>query len=127
MLGLCAGEVAVYAYLMFREDRKTYKCHPGYTTIGEALQMSKNTVAKYVRMLERKRLIKTRYTTFDLQGKCCNGNLEYTILPIEEAVKDFEEKQECQLQLEYQKAQMLEKLEKYDKGHVKKSMMKKSG
>ena len=124
MLDLCAGEVAIYVYLMYREDRETYKCHPSYTTIGDALQMSKNTVAKYVRMLEKKHLIKTRYTTFDHNGKCVNGNLEYTILPICEAIKIFDEKQERQLQFEFQKAQVLEKLEKFDKRHKK---SKKSG
>lgn len=45
-LGLDSGEIAVYAFLMYCEDRKTFKCHPSYSTIGESLGMSKNTVKK---------------------------------------------------------------------------------
>lgn len=47
-LGLTAGEILVYTYLMYCEDRKTFQCHPSYTTIGEAVNMSNNTVAKHV-------------------------------------------------------------------------------
>ena len=38
-LGLDAGEIAIYAYLMYCEDRKTFQCHPSYATIGEAVGM----------------------------------------------------------------------------------------
>ena len=41
--GLSTGEIAVYAYLMYCEDRKTFQCHPSYKTIGNAVGMSKNT------------------------------------------------------------------------------------
>lgn len=47
-LGLSAGEIAVYAYLMRCEDRKTNQCHPSYATIGKAVGMSRNTVKKHV-------------------------------------------------------------------------------
>ena len=56
-LGMNAGEIAVYAYLMFRENRKTYQCYPSYRTIGEAVGMSRNTVKKYVDALVEKQLI----------------------------------------------------------------------
>ena len=46
-LNLSAGEIAVYAFLMYCEDRKTFRCHPSYTTIGDATGMSKSTVKKY--------------------------------------------------------------------------------
>ena len=36
-LGLSSGEILVYAYLLYREDRKTFKCHPSYETIGKAV------------------------------------------------------------------------------------------
>ena len=36
-LGLSTGEIAVYAYLMYCEDRKTFQCHPSYKTIGKAV------------------------------------------------------------------------------------------
>lgn len=47
-LELSSGEIAVYAYLMYCEDRKTFQCHPSYKTIGKAVGMSKNTVRKPV-------------------------------------------------------------------------------
>ena len=56
-LGLSTGEIAVYAYLMYCEDRKTFQCHPSYKTIGNAVGMSKNTVKKYVDSLIEKQLI----------------------------------------------------------------------
>ena len=45
-LGLSTGELAVYAYLMYCEDRKSHQCWPSYKTIGEAVGMSRNTVQK---------------------------------------------------------------------------------
>lgn len=36
-LELSGGEILVYTYLMYREDRKTFQCHPSYKTIGEAV------------------------------------------------------------------------------------------
>ena len=56
-LGLSPGEIAVYPYLMYCEDRKTFQCHPSYKTIGKAVGMSKNTVKKYVDGLIEKGLI----------------------------------------------------------------------
>lgn len=89
-LGLYSGEISVYAYLMYLEDRKTFKCHPSYKTIGRALKMSRNTVRKYVKSLEEKRLISTEPSSVTLKsGKKQNGNLLYTVLPIQEAVEYF--------------------------------------
>ena len=39
-LGLDSGEIAVLAFLMYCEDRKTYQCHPSYSTLGSAGGMS---------------------------------------------------------------------------------------
>ena len=87
MLGLCPGELAVYAYLRHCENRKTHQCWPSYKTIGNAVGMSENTVAKHVGSLERKGLIRTEPTTVITKaGKKRNGNLMYTILPIEEVI-----------------------------------------
>ena len=61
-MDLSSGEIALYAFLMRMEDRKTYSCYPSFKTIGNALRMSKNTVMKYVRLLEEKELIKTERT-----------------------------------------------------------------
>lgn len=89
-LGLYSGEISVYAYLMYLEDRKTFKCYPSYKTIGRALKMSRNTVRKYVKGLEEKRLITTEPSSVTLKsGKKQNGNLVYTVLPIQEAVEYF--------------------------------------
>ena len=62
-LGLSTGEIAVYAYLMYCEDRKTFQCHPSYKTIGNAVGMSKNTVKKYVDSLIEKQLITAEPTS----------------------------------------------------------------
>ena len=87
-LGMNAGEIAVYAYLMFRENRKTYQCYPSYRTIGDAVGMSRNTVKKYVDALVEKQLIyvePTKVKTRD--GGLRNGYLLYTILPLEAALE----------------------------------------
>ena len=82
-LNLSAGEIALYAYLLRCENRKTFKCYPSYKTIGKSLGMSKNTVKKYVDSLQEKRLIDTAYTfIYSESGKKSNGNLMYTILPV---------------------------------------------
>ncbi len=52
-LNLCPGEIVVYSYLLFCEDRKTYQCWPSYKTIGRAVGMGETTVRKYVGQLER--------------------------------------------------------------------------
>ena len=47
-LGLSAGEIAVYNYLMYCEDRRTYQCYPSYRKMGEALNLTRKTIMKYV-------------------------------------------------------------------------------
>ena len=94
LLGLSPGELAVYSYLLFCEDRSIYQCWPSFKTIGKATGMSTNTVRKYVRMLEERRLITTEPTsiiTKDSQKR--NGNLLFTIRPIQEAVEQFYQQQ----------------------------------
>lgn len=53
-----ARTIAVYGYLLFREDRKTYQCLVSYRMIGEAIGKSVNTVRKYVMELEERGLIR---------------------------------------------------------------------
>lgn len=85
---LCCGEISVYAYLMYCEDRKTFQCHPSYKTIGKALKMSQNTVRKYVAGLIDKKLITAEPTRIrSKDGRKRNGSLLYTIRPIKEAVQ----------------------------------------
>ena len=54
-LGLSPGEIAVYSFLLFCEDRKTYQCYPSYRTIGDAVGMSRNTVCKLCEVAGGKR------------------------------------------------------------------------
>ena len=86
-LGLTPGELSVYAYLIFCEDRETHQCWPSIGKICQYTGMSANTVAKYIRQLEEKRLIDTESTKVRTKaGVVRNGNLRYTIRPIQEAV-----------------------------------------
>lgn len=107
-LGLLHGAIAVYGYLLRCEDRRTYRCHPSYKTIGKALNMSENTVRKYVTELEEKRLIRTEPTTIATRdGRRRNGSLMYNIRPIQEAIDYYHERQMRELEetVERQRAQ----------------------
>ena len=93
-IGLSYPEISIYCYLLSIEDRETYQCYPSYKTIGKALGMSENTVSKYVRSLEEKGLIRTEPTMVrSKDGRPLNGNLLYTIRPIQAAVELFYERQ----------------------------------
>ena len=110
-LGLSPGEIAVYSFLLFCEDRKTYQCYPSYRTIGDAVGMSRNTVAKYVRQLEEKGLIRTERTTVTLKdGRKRNGSLLYTILPPEQAVEQFNRQQLAKAEAAAERRRIQEKL-----------------
>lgn len=86
-LNLTPGEIAVYAYLMRCEDRKTYQYHPSYAKIGAAVGMSRNTVKKHVDSLIEKCLIYTEPTTVQWEnGQIRNRNLLFTIRPIQDAI-----------------------------------------
>ena len=87
-LGLSSHEIAVYNYLLRCEDRRSYQCHPSYRTIGKAVQLSENTVRKYVAGLEEKGLIRTESSTIITKdGRVRNGSLIYTIRPIQETLE----------------------------------------
>ena len=89
-LGLSAGAIVVYGYLLYIENRETYQCHASYATIGNAVGMSRNTVRKYVQELERRGLILTERTTIITQdGRIQNGSLLYTILPMQFVIEQF--------------------------------------
>ena len=119
-LGLSSGEIAVYAYLLRCENRKTFQCHPSYKTIGNAVGMSKNTVKKYVDGLVGKGLITTEPTTvYTQKGEKRNGNLLYTIRPIEEAAAYYYEKQMLRLDEEMLRQATLKKLADCDREHKK--------
>ena len=62
LLNLSAAEIAIYAYLLFCEDRQTFQCWPSYRKIGEAVGLSPNTIRKHVRSLEERGLLVTEPT-----------------------------------------------------------------
>ena len=113
-LGLSGGAILVYTYLRYCENRETYQCYPSYKTIGKAVGMSKNTVKKYVDVLRDKGLIETENTSVvTAKGQKRNGNLLYTLRPVEEAVKLFYEEQNRRLNEEIGRAQALKNIEKF--------------
>ena len=119
-LGLSVGEIAVYNYLMYCEDHNTYQCYPSYRKMGEALGLTRKTVMKYVRSLEYRCLISTEQTTVTLKsGKKQNGNLLYTIRPIQEAVDHFNAEQLRKAEREMARLQIEQKLKEYDRKHPK--------
>ena len=56
-LGLSHSAIAIYGFLLRRENRKTWQCVLSYRTIGEAVHLSVNTVRKYVAELVTLRLL----------------------------------------------------------------------
>ena len=122
-LELSAGEIAVYAYLMYCEDRKTFQCHPSYKTIGSAVGLSKNTVKKHIDGLVAKQLIATEPTTvITKKGQKHNGTLLYTIRPIQEAVEHRYQQQLARFEAEMYRQKALARIEKLygDQGSRKK-------
>ena len=113
LLDLSAGEIAVYAYLMYCEDRKTFQCHPSHKTIGSAVGLSKNTVKKHVDGLIAKQLITAEPTSIITKnGQKHNGTLLYTIRPIQEAVNLCYEQQLARCQAEFNRQKALARWEK---------------
>ena len=111
-LGLVSGEILVYIYLMYCEDRKTFQCYPSYNTIGTAVGMSKNTVKKYVEGLERRGLIYTEPTMVRTKdGRNHNGSLLYTLQPLKPIEDAYFDKL---IRIQNSKMLVQAALEKYD-------------
>ena len=112
-LDLTDGEILVYAFLLRCEDRRTYQCHPSYTTIGRAIGKSVNSVRKYVQGLTQKGLITTERTQIVTKsGETRNGTLLYTILPIQQVMDRQFERQMTLAMMESRKQEIQEKLRK---------------
>ena len=112
-IGLDFREISLYTYLLRCENRDTYQCYPSYKTIGKAIRMSENTVAKYVRSLEEKGLIYTEPTIVQSKdGKPLNGNLLYTIRPIPGVLEAFYDRQFRQVEEDTARQRAAELLEK---------------
>ena len=106
-LGLSPGEIAVYSYLLYCEDRKTYQSHPSYKTIGRAVGMSTNTVQKYITALGERGFISIEPTSvITKSGQKRNGTLLYTIRPIREAVELYHQRQLQKLELDVAKSSL---------------------
>ena len=114
-LGLSAEEIATYAFLLYCEDRKTYQCFPSYTTISNAIGKTKNSVKKYVDGLRDKGLIETEPTKkIAKDGAVLNGNLLYTILPVDDAVRAYNEAQLYHAQFEFERQKIRQLKQKCD-------------
>ena len=112
-LDLTDGEILVYAFLLRCEDRRTYQCHPSYTTIGRAIGKSVNSVRKYVQGLTQKGLITTEHTQIITKsGETRNGTLLYTSLPIQQVMDRQFERQMTLAMMENRKQEIQEKLRK---------------
>ena len=112
-IDLTDGEILVYAFLLRCEDRRTYQCHPSYTTIGRAIGKSVNSVRKYVQGLTQKGLIATEHTQIVTKsGETRNGTLLYTILPIQQVMDRQFERQMTLAMMESRKQEIQEKLRK---------------
>ena len=91
---LPAGAVAVYIYLLRHADRRTNQCYPSEAAMARDLHLARNTVAKYVRLLEERGLIRTERTSIITRdGRKQNGSLLYTILPIQFSIDQFYQRQ----------------------------------
>ena len=110
-LDLDSKEISIYAYLLRCEDRRTYQCHPSYRTIGRAVQLSENTMRKYVTALEEKGLIRTEPSTVTTKdGRMRNGSLIYTIRPIQEALELNYQRQFLQAERDMERAKAEKRL-----------------
>ena len=121
-LGLSSHEIAVYNYLLRCEDRRTYQCYPSYRTIGRAVQLSENTVRKYVAGLEEKGLIRTEPSTIITKdGRVRNGSLIYNIRPIQEAMEQNYQRQFRQAEESVERARVQKRLAELEqRSNVKK-------
>ena len=100
LLGLRPGELAVYSYLRRCEDRATHQCWPSYKTIGKAVGMSENTVRKYTLRLEERGPLSTAPTAVvTATGQKRNGNLRYTLRPVQEWIAAHYDRQLEQLEM----------------------------
>lgn len=114
-LGIGHGALAVYAYLLCCEDRRTHQCHPSYNTISSAVGLAVNTVMKHTNKLAERRFITVERTTYmDVNGMKWNGNNLYTLLPIQEAVGAFYQRQSDRLEQSVKQQQVANLLQKQE-------------
>ncbi len=67
--------------------------------MAKVLHLSRNTVAKHMRLLEEHGLIITEWTQIQMKnGIRKNGNLRYTIVPMHEALEQCCQRQMTELE-----------------------------
>ena len=98
-LGLKSGDLLVYIYLQYQKGAHSDQCWPSYATIGEAVGMSRKTVQKHIGALIDKGLVRADYTSVFVHGQKVNGNLLYTLKPIERVFREREKAQLDRLKL----------------------------
>ena len=92
-LGLKSGELLVYIYLQYQKGAHSAQCWPSYATIGAAVGMSRKTVQKHIGALINKGLVRAEYTQVFVHGQKVNGNLLYTLKPVEQVFREQERAQ----------------------------------
>ena len=89
--------------------------------IGHAIKSCANTIRGYVKELVDKKLIEVTPTKVLRHGKVQNGNLKFKILPIDVAVKFFDEEQMNKLREESARINVQRALEKINAKRAKTS------
>ena len=93
LFDLSANALAVYVYLLYRADRRTGQCYPGMPTMARALHLSRSTVLRCIKALEECSLIVTEHTDIvSKHGIKRNGNLRYTIAPMQQVMSERQER-----------------------------------
>ena len=119
-LELSAKSIAVYAYLMYLEDRKTHSCWAKQMTIGKAVGIkSEKTVADALKELEEKELIYHESMPMEHDGKKVNGIQKFTIRPIDDAVQHKQWKQFENIGRAADEKKLLTRIENYNAQHPK--------
>ena len=112
LLNLSPSTFMVYAYLLLIEDRRTHICHPSYNTIAAETGMTKNTAMKSIGTLLDAGLITMEHSQyFDKRGMKWKGNNLYTILPTQQAVDAFHQRQLDQLEMDAERRRVRKRQE----------------
>ena len=121
LLNLPPSAFMVYAYLLLIEDRRTHTCHPSYNTIAAETGMTKNTVMKNISALLDAGLITMEHSSyFDKCGMKWTGNNLYTILPTQQAMDAFHQRQLDRLELDAERRRVRKRQERFarDRPHA---------
>jgi predicted transcriptional regulator len=117
-LDLSANAIAVYAYLMRLENRKTHCCWAKQKTIGDAVSIkSDKTIRKALNELEDKELIYRENMSMNHNGQMVNGIQKFTIRPINDAVQSKQWQQFENIGRAAEEKKLLTRIENYNAQH----------